>query len=41
MELQKGEALNFKWFTADEIKKLSNVPENVKICALEAIGLLR
>lgn len=36
-----GEAIDLKWFTAGEINELANVPENVKICALEAIKLLK
>lgn len=38
---EDGEATDLKWFTANEIKELSNVPENVKICSLEAIELLK
>lgn len=38
---EDGEAMDLKWFSADEIKKLMNVPENVKICAPEAIELLK
>ncbi len=38
---EDGEATDLKWFTADEINELANVPENVKICALEAIELLK
>jgi 8-oxo-dGTP pyrophosphatase MutT (NUDIX family) len=40
IKLQNGEATDFKWFTADELRELANVPENVRSCALEAIGLL-
>ncbi len=38
---EEGEATDLKWFTADEINELANVPVNVKICSLEAIGLLK
>jgi len=38
---QDGEATDLKWFTAEEIKKLFNVPENVRICSLEAIELMK
>jgi len=38
---QSGEAVELKWFAAEEINTLANVPKNVKICALEAIGLLK
>lgn len=41
VKLEDGEATDLKWFTMDEIKNLVNVPENVKICALEAIELLK
>ena len=38
---EDGEAKDLKWFAADEIKNLANVPKNVKICALETIELLK
>ncbi|MBU4337940.1 NUDIX domain-containing protein [Patescibacteria group bacterium] len=38
---EDGEVTDLKWFEVDEIKKLANVPKNVKICALEAIELLK
>lgn len=38
---EDGEATDLKWFTADEINELANVPKNVKICSREAIGLLK
>jgi len=38
---EDGEAMDLKWFTANEINELANVPKNVKICALEAIELLK
>lgn len=38
---QGGESNDLKWFAAEEINKLANVPKNVKICALEAIELLK
>lgn len=41
IKLQNGESSDFKWFTADEIKRLANVPENVRICTLEALELLK
>lgn len=37
---QDGETDNLKWFTAEEIKNLKDVPKNVKILSLEAINLL-
>ena len=36
---QDGESDNLKWLTANEIKKLNNCPENVKVLSLEAIAL--
>lgn len=38
---EDGEAQDLKWFSVDEIKDLANVPENVKICAVKAIELLK
>ena len=35
-----GETDNLKWFTSDEIRKLDDAPENVKILSLEALKLL-
>jgi len=37
---QTGETTNLKWFTAEELKTLENVPINVKTTALEALNLL-
>ena len=37
---EDGEAINLKWFTADEIKKIEGAPENVKVITLEALNLL-
>ena len=37
---QTGETTNLKWFTAEELKTLENVPTNVKVTALEALDLL-
>lgn len=38
---QDGETKDLKWFTADEINELADVPQNVKLCSLEAIELLK
>ena len=35
-----NEAKEMKWLSADEIKSANNMPDNVKILALEAIELL-
>lgn len=37
---QTSETTNLKWFAAEELKTLENVPINVKITALEALDLL-
>ena len=37
---QDGETNDLKWFTAEEIKNLDGILENVKLLSLEAIDLL-
>jgi ADP-ribose pyrophosphatase YjhB (NUDIX family) len=37
---QDGETANLKWFTAAEVREITNAPENTKMLSLEALELL-